>query len=155
MFTRINEFVYTNYESITDYSTQVFTHWVQTMPGKWKIKEQRENAANKCKNHEKNAYNKQHLGPISRTISEVVNFLVHLFKEATITSNWMLIPQPAHQFTRRQTGIKWDSTDPLVSRLLKEAFNQQPPKQHYEVKWDVTKVLNYIDSLGESVFLTL
>ena len=32
-------------------------------------------------------YNKQHLGPISRTISEVINFLVHLFKEATITSN--------------------------------------------------------------------
>ena len=42
-------FVYTNRESIT---TQVFTHWVQTMPGKQKIKKQREDAAEKGKNHE-------------------------------------------------------------------------------------------------------
>ena len=39
---------------------------------------------------------------------------------------------------------------PLVSRLLKGVFNQRPPKPRYEVTWDITKVLNYIDSLGES-----
>ena len=44
---------------------------------------------------------------------------------------------------------------PLVSRLLKGAFNQQPPKPRYEVAWDVTKALNYIDSLGESDSLSL
>ena len=44
---------------------------------------------------------------------------------------------------------------PLVSRLLKEVFNQRPPKPRYEVTWDVTKVLNYIDSLGESDSLVL
>jgi len=37
--------LYTNLESITDYSTQAFTHWVQTMPGKWKVKKQRKDAA--------------------------------------------------------------------------------------------------------------
>ena len=47
MFTK--EFVYTNHESITDYSTQVFTDWVQTMPGKQKIKKEQEHAANKLK----------------------------------------------------------------------------------------------------------
>ena len=44
---------------------------------------------------------------------------------------------------------------PLVSSLLKGAFNQQPPKPRYEVTWDVTKALNYIDSLGESDSLSL
>ena len=44
---------------------------------------------------------------------------------------------------------------PLVSRLLKGAFNQRPPKPRYEVTWDVTKVLNYLDSLGESDSLSL
>ena len=36
-FTHVKEFVYTNRESITDSSTQAFTHWVQTMPGKRKF----------------------------------------------------------------------------------------------------------------------
>ena len=39
---------------------------------------------------------------------------------------------------------------PLVSRLLKRAFNQRPPRPCYEVTWDVSIVLNYIESLGES-----
>ena len=33
-FTRVKEFVYIKIENITDYSTQAFTHWVQTM--QWK-----------------------------------------------------------------------------------------------------------------------
>ena len=49
VFTRIKDFVYTNRESITDYSTQAFTHWVQTMPGKWKIKKHREDAVHKSR----------------------------------------------------------------------------------------------------------
>ena len=34
---RVKEFVYTSRESVTDYSTQAFTHWVQTM--QWKMKD--------------------------------------------------------------------------------------------------------------------
>ena len=44
---------------------------------------------------------------------------------------------------------------PLVSRLLKGAFNQRPPRPRYEVTWDVSIVLNYIESLGESDSLSL
>ena len=44
---------------------------------------------------------------------------------------------------------------PLVSRLLRGAFNQQPPTPCYEVTWDVSVVLNYIESLGESDSLSL
>ena len=41
---------------------------------------------------------------------------------------------------------------PHVSRMLKGAFNQRP---RYEVMWDVSIVLNYIESLGESDSLSL
>ena len=44
---------------------------------------------------------------------------------------------------------------PLVSRLLKKAFNHRPPRPRYEVTWDVSIVLNYIESLGESDSLSL
>ena len=36
---RMSVFVYINHESITDHSTQAFTHWVQTMQQKAKEKE--------------------------------------------------------------------------------------------------------------------
>ena len=45
----VKVFVYANRESITDYSTQAFTHWVQTMQWKAKKKKQREDAAQKGK----------------------------------------------------------------------------------------------------------
>ena len=57
--TRLNasECFYTNRESITDYSTQAFTQWVQTMR---KTKKQHEDAAHNGKNHE----NKSLMGPL-------------------------------------------------------------------------------------------
>ena len=39
---------------------------------------------------------------------------------------------------------------PLVSRVLKETFNQCPSKPRYEFTRDISEVLNYTDSLGES-----
>ena len=51
---------YTNRESITDYSTQAFTHWVQIIPGKVKDKKQCEDVPHKGKNHE----NKSLVGPL-------------------------------------------------------------------------------------------
>jgi len=44
---------------------------------------------------------------------------------------------------------------PLVSRLMKGAFNQCPPKPQCEVTWDVSKVLDHIESLGSSDSLSL
>ena len=44
---------------------------------------------------------------------------------------------------------------PLVSRLMKGGFNQRPPKPRYEVTWDVSKVLDHIESLGSSDSLSL
>ena len=53
----VTEFFYTNCEIITNYSTQAFTHWVQT---KQKTRKQCEDAAHKGKNNE----NKSLTGPL-------------------------------------------------------------------------------------------
>ena len=44
---------------------------------------------------------------------------------------------------------------PLISRLLKGAFNECPPKPKYSGTWDVAKVLQYLSSLARNESLTL
>ena len=98
--------------------------------------------------------NQRHSDPVSGPISEVVNFLAHLFKEG-----YQYRSLNAYRLAISSVHEKADGYEvgqhPLVSRLLKGVFNQRPPKPRYEVTWDVTKVLNYIDSLGESDSLSL
>ena len=44
---------------------------------------------------------------------------------------------------------------PLISRLLKGAFNQKPPTARYSHFWDVGLVLRFIRQLGENSTLSL
>ena len=44
---------------------------------------------------------------------------------------------------------------PLVTRLLKGAFNDRPPLPKYTSTWDVQVVLDYLQSLGENESLSL
>ena len=44
---------------------------------------------------------------------------------------------------------------PLVTRLLKGAFNDRPPLPRYSSTWDVQVALNYIESLGDNCNLSL
>lgn len=83
----------------------------------------------------------------------MVNFLAHLFKEyqhRSLNAYQSAISSVHEKSDRYEVG-----QHPLVSRVLKGAFNQRPPKPRYEFMWDVSKVLNYIDSLGESDALPL
>ena len=98
--------------------------------------------------------NKRHSDPVSGPISEVVNFLAHLFKEGYQYRSLNAYRSAISSVHEKADGYEVGQ-HPLVSRLLKGVFNQQPPKPRYEVTWDVTKVLNYIDSLGESDSLSL
>ena len=87
-------------------------------------------------------------------ISEVVNCLAHLFKEGyqyRVLNTYRSAISSVHE---KVDGYEVRHS-PLVSRVLKVAFNQCPPKPRYEFTRDVSKVLNYIDSLGESDALPL
>ena len=44
---------------------------------------------------------------------------------------------------------------PLICRLLKGIYNSRPPQPRYSTTWDVSKVLDYIRSLGPSSSLNL
>ena len=44
---------------------------------------------------------------------------------------------------------------PLVTRLLKGAFNDRPPLPKYTSTWDVQVVLDYLQSPGENENLSL
>ena len=97
--------------------------------------------------------NQQHLDPVSGPISEVINFLAYLFKEGYQYCSLNAYCSAISSVHEKADGYEVEQ-HPLVSRLLKGVFNQRPPKPCYEVTWDV-KVLNYIDSLGESDSLSL
>ena len=44
---------------------------------------------------------------------------------------------------------------PLVSRLLKGAFNSQPPLPRYNAMWDVKAVTTYLSGIGKNEGLSL
>ena len=41
----------------------------------------------------------------------------------------------------------------LVARLLKGVFHQRPPQPRYTATWEISKVTNYLETLGDSVHL--
>lgn len=98
--------------------------------------------------------NQRHSDPISGPISHVVNFLAHFFKEGYQYRSLNAYRSAISSVHEKVDGYKVGQ-HPLVSRLMKGAFNQRPPKPRYEVTWDVSKVLDHIESLGSSDSLSL
>jgi len=44
---------------------------------------------------------------------------------------------------------------PLVSRLLEEIYNSQPPQPRYSTTWNVDIVVRFIQSMGDNKVLPL
>ena len=84
----------------------------------------------------------------------MVNFLAHLFKEGYQYRSLNAYRSAISSVHEKVDGYEVGQ-HPLVSRLMKGAFNQHPPKLQYEVTWDVAKVLDHIESLGSSDSLSL
>ena len=84
----------------------------------------------------------------------MVNFLAHLFKEGYQYRSLNSYRSAISSVHERVDGYEVGQ-HPLVSRVMKGAFNLRPPQPRYETTWDVTKVLNYIESLGSSESLSL
>ena len=98
--------------------------------------------------------NQRHSDPVSGPISKVVNFLAHLFKEGYQYRSLNAYRSAISSVHEKTDGYEVGQ-HPLVFRLLKGGFNQRPPRLRYEVTWDVSIVLNYIESLEESDSLSL
>ena len=76
--------------------------------------------------------NQQHSDPVSGPISEVVNFLAHMFKEGYQYRSLNAYRSAISSVHEKVDGYEVGQ-HPLVSRLLKGVFNQRPPKPRYEV----------------------
>ena len=82
-------------------------------------------------------------------MSEVVNFLAHLYKEGYQYYSLNPYRSAISSVHERVDGYEVGQ-HPLVSRVMKGAFNLRPPQPRYEATWDVTTVLRYIENLGPS-----
>lgn len=92
--------------------------------------------------------------PISGPISEVVNFLAHLFSKGYQYRSLNAYRSAISSVHEKVDGYEVGQ-HPLVSRLLKGAFNKRPPQPRYSSTWNVNQVLNYLEKLGDNESLSL
>ena len=92
--------------------------------------------------------------PFEGPVGDVVKFLVELqsqgYKYHSLNSYRSAISSIHSKVEGHPVG-----EHPLVSRVLKGAYNTRPPLPHYNTFWDVGVVLQYIKSLGDNSSLTL
>ena len=94
------------------------------------------------------------IDPISGYITGVVNFLADLFHQGyqhrSLCSYRSAISSVHEKVDGQPVG-----SHPMVSRLLKGVFHERSPQPRYSTTWDVSKVTNHIESLGENQNLAL
>ena len=91
--------------------------------------------------------------PVLGPIEDVVNFLAHLYTEGYQLNAYRSAISSMHSPINGQSI----GQHPLVSRLLKGAFQSRPPLPRYTETWDVAMVLSYLDghTLDENLSLKL
>ena len=87
-------------------------------------------------------------------MSEIVNFLAQLFEEGykyNSLNSYRSAISSAHE---KVDGFEVGQ-HPLITRLLKGAFNDRPPLPRYSSTWNVQVVVDYLQSLGDNNDLPL
>ena len=92
--------------------------------------------------------------PIRGPIGDVANILSELFQEGyqyrSLNAYHSAISSVHEKVDRELVG-----QCPLISRLLKGAFNERPPRPKYHSIWDVDLILNMFRRKGPSTSLPL
>ena len=92
--------------------------------------------------------------PTTGPIEDVINFLAYLHKEGyqyrSLNSYRSAISAVHAEVDGYPVG-----QHPLVTRMLKGAFNERPPLPKYSSFWDVGLVLRYLKKLGNNETLSL
>lgn len=78
--------------------------------------------------------------PFSGPINEVVNFLANLYTEGYQYRSYRSAISSVHERVDGYTVVQ----HPLVTRLMKGAFNDRPPLPRYTRTWNVQSVLSHI-----------
>ena len=92
--------------------------------------------------------------PICGPISDVANFLAQLYQDGyqyrSLNSYRSAISTTHDHIDGHPVG-----QHPIITRLMRGAFNKRPPQPRYSITWDVCKVTLYISSMGENHSLSL
>ena len=92
--------------------------------------------------------------PFSGPIAQVANFLAYLYKEGYQYSSVNAYRSAISSVHEKVEGYTVGQ-HPLICRLVKGVFQSRPPLPRYTHTWDVQKVLNYLDTLGDNQMLSL
>ena len=92
--------------------------------------------------------------PFSGPIAQVANFLAYLYKEGYQYSSVNAYRSAISSVYEKVEGYTVGQ-HPLICRLVKGVFQSRPPLPRYTHTWDVQKVLNYLDTLGDNQMLSL
>ena len=84
----------------------------------------------------------------------VANFLVKLYQERYQYSS-INVYRSSISTTHDKVDSYSVGQHPTLVRLMKGVFNKHPPLPRYTHSWDVSKVINYISSLGAKDNLSL
>ena len=87
---------------------------------------------------------KRNLDPVSGPIEDIVNFLAHLHTQGYQYRSLNSYRSAIASMHAPIEGVSIGQ-HPLVSRLMKGAFQSRPPLPRYSGTWDITKVLAYLD----------
>ena len=92
--------------------------------------------------------------PVSCPINDVVNFLAELFQKGYQYRSLNSYRSAISSVHEKVDGVEIGQ-HPLVSRLLKGAFNSRPPQPRYDATWDVKTVTTYLSGMGKNEGLSL
>ena len=84
----------------------------------------------------------------------MANFLAYLFKEGYKSRSLNSFRSAISSVHDPVDGIEVGK-HPTISRLLKGAYHSRPPLPRYTSTWNVQVVVQYLDGLGPSDFLSL
>ena len=90
---------------------------------------------------------RRQVNPLSAPLSLILEFLKDQFEEGKAYRSLNVYRSALSALLPEIYSFKVGS-HPLVSQLLKGAFNLKPPKSRYSHTWRVGKVLDFIKSLG-------
>ena len=98
--------------------------------------------------------NERNSDPVSGDINEVINFLAALYDEG-----YQYRSLNAYRSAISSVHEKIDGYDvgqhPMVTRLIKGAFQERPPQPRYTETWNVATVTTYLESLGDNEKMSL
>jgi hypothetical protein len=92
--------------------------------------------------------------PLSNDLGEALEFLSHLHSSGMSYSSINIHRSMLSSTLDPVDGLRIGE-HPVVVKLLKGCFNQNPPRPKYSVTWDPSQVIDFISSLGENDSLSL